>query len=120
MPDPLIAAELTSPAELLGTIEASTSKTNNSTNTPFKNTVTNTLAGMLLMLQSDADCYVNFGTDNTVAATTSATGASVKVVAGERVTVLMGKNSSDVAYGYLACIAASGSANLKVWRLPQR
>lgn len=94
----------------LGTIVATTTKNNHDTNTPFNNTG-DALKGKLLMLQSDADCHIAFGTTNAITAATTATTGSVKLLADERVQVKMG-----ASHGWIACV---GTANLKVWELPQ-
>ena len=117
MPNPLDAAILKAPKSLLGTIVATTTKNNHDTATPFCNTTGNTLAGKLLLLQPDAACYINFGSANNITATTS---NGIYVGAFERLEVLLDLNSSDAAYGYLACLSVSGTTNLKVWELAQR
>lgn len=104
----------------LGVIVATTSKNNHTTAAPFNNTG-NALLGKVLMLQSDAAFYLDFGLTNAAAATTSATGSSMLIQANERVTVTMddvdGTVKAGEFYGWLAAIAVSGTANVKVWEL---
>lgn len=92
---------------LLGTIVATTTKNNHDTAVPFNNTG-DALKSKPVLLQSDAACYVAFGSTNAVTATTS----NVKLAADEKVTFVM-----DPSYGWIACVAVSGTANLRVSEL---
>jgi hypothetical protein len=102
----------------LGTIVATTTKNNHDTATPFNNTG-DALKGKLLLIQTDAACYINFGTTNAITAVSSATtgAVSVKLNADERVIVRMDPESG---YGWIAALAVSGTANIKVWDLKER
>ena len=104
----------------LGVLVATTSVNNHTTAAPFNNTG-NALLGKVLMLQSDAAFYLNVGATNAVTATTSATGASMLIQASERVTLTMddidGTVKAGEFFGWLAAIAVSGTANVKVWEL---
>jgi hypothetical protein len=102
-----MAALLNGTPVLLGTVIATTTKNNHDTATPFNNTG-DALKGKLLMLQPDAACYINFATTNAGTATTSA----IKLAADERVVVSMTE-----AHGWVACVSASGTTNLRVWEL---
>jgi hypothetical protein len=108
-----VAAVINGTPSFLGVIVATTSKTNDSTASAFNNSGT-CLGDKVLMLQSDVNCYIQFGSDNTVAAVATATGASVQLTAGERVVL----RAHPTIGKFLACIPASGgTANLKVWEL---
>lgn len=104
----------------LGVIVATTTKNNHDTATPFNNTG-NALLGKVLILQSDAAFYFNIGTSNAVTAAVSATGSSMLIQASERVTITMDDIDPSVDagefYGWIACVAVSGTANVKVWEL---
>lgn len=91
----------------LGVIVATTTKNNHDTAVPFNNTG-NALKGKLLMFQPDAACYLMFGTANTITATT----ASVKIAADERVSVSMTED-----HGWVACVSVTGTTNLQVWEM---
>lgn len=96
----------------LGVIIATTTKNNHDTATPFNNTG-DALCGKVLMVQSDVDCYIQVGTANTVTATASATSASIKLKADERIVFVMGSTQ-----GWIAAIpSTAATANVKVWEL---
>jgi hypothetical protein len=95
----------------LGVIEATTTKNNHDTATPFSDTG-DALEGKVLLMQCSAAANVNFaGTTNAVTASATATNAAygVKLAADERVIVTM-------APGY-KWIAVVGSANCTIWEL---
>ena len=92
----------------LGVVVATTTKNNHDTAVPFNDTG-EALKGKVIMLQSDAAFYFNAGTVNTGTATTT---NGVLVAAGERVILVMGSS-----YGWMACLAVSGTANIKFWEL---
>jgi hypothetical protein len=92
----------------LGTIVATTTKNNHDTATPFVNTG-DALAGLTLLVQSDVACYVLAGTANTATVTT---GNGVKLEANEKYVITMSDRQ-----GWLAALAVSGTANVKVWQL---
>ncbi len=96
----------------LGVLIATTSVNNATTGTPFNTTAGTGLAGKILLLQPDTACLCKFGADSSVAATTSATGSSFELVAKERVVIWVNQD-----LGFLACIAVSGTSNVKVWEL---
>lgn len=100
-----------SPQSLGVIIATATSKNNHTTATPFNDTGDG-LGAKILMLQSDADCYVITGTTNAVVAVATATSSSWKISAGERVVITPKSNE-----GWIACITAAGTANLKVWEM---
>lgn len=92
----------------LGTIIATTTKNNNDTATPFNNSG-EALKGKVLLLQPDAACYILPGTLSTTTVTTT---NGLKVGADQTYVIIMG-----AGYGFLACLAVTGTANLKVWEL---
>lgn len=92
----------------LGVIVATTTKNNHDTAVPFNNTG-DALEGKKLLIQSDADCYLLPGVLNTATVTTS---NGVKVFANERVVIGMRQG-----YKWLAALAVSGTANVRVWEL---
>lgn len=103
------------------TTGSGTSINNHTTAAPFNNTG-NALLGKVLILQSDVAYYLVIGQANTVAAVASATGSSMLIQAGERVTITMDDIDSQVKpgefYGWLAVIpTAAVVANVKVWEL---
>ena len=95
----------------LGVIVASTTKNNSDTATPFSNTG-NALAGKVLMIQSDAACYVYPSSTSTGTVTGTATGNGVYLAANDARIITMRD-----APRWLACVAVTGTANLKVWEL---
>lgn len=97
----------------LGVIIATTTKNNHDTATPFNNTG-DALKGKLLLLQPDTACWVKFGTANTVTASSTATAGSIYLAARERVIVGM---AGGLGYGWIACVAVSGTTNLLVHEL---
>ena len=98
----------------LGVLIATTSVNNHTTLTPFNNTG-NGLGGKVLMIQTDASCYINVGSANTVAAVASATSASLFIPASYiGIPLLLTMKSGD---GFLACISVAGTTNLKVWEM---
>ncbi len=112
-------ATMRSPKARLGTLVATTSVNNHSTAVAFNNTGVG-LAGKLLLLQPDADCWIEFGTANTVTASISATSASFFIAAGDSKIVLMDDAVTSTTYhGWIACVSVSGTTNLKVWELRQ-
>lgn len=92
----------------LGVVVATTTKNNHDTAAPFNNTG-EALKGRVLMMQSDAAFYFNAGITNAITATTT---NGVLVAAGERVILVMGSS-----YGWMACLAVTGTANIKFWEL---
>jgi hypothetical protein len=104
-----LALKLSGTPVLLGTIVATTTKNNHDTATPFNNT-NGGLAGKTLCIQADAACYVAFGTTNAV----TATSANFALAAGQSIGLYM---SALHGYGWIACLSASGTANLKVFEL---
>jgi hypothetical protein len=94
----------------LGVLVATTSVNNLTTAAPF-NSTGDGLKGKVLMLQPDTACWIKTGASD-VAATTSATGSSVKVAAEERVIVRMSHDS-----GYIAAIAVAGTSNVRVFEM---
>lgn len=102
----------------LGTIVATTTKNNHDTATAFNNTG-DALKGKLLLIQPDAACHINFGTTNAITAVTSQTAGAVSVFIGanERVIVRMDPESG---FGWIAAVAVSGTANVKVFDLKER
>lgn len=92
----------------LGTIIATTTKNNHDTATPFNDTG-DALKGKALMVQPDTACYILAGATNAGTVTTS---NGVKLAADERVILTMTRDQ-----GWLACVAVSGTTNLKVWEL---
>ena len=99
------------PWRYLGTIVATTTKNNHDTATPFNNSG-DALKGKLLMLQPDTACRVNVGTTNAAAAATSGANKGPHLAADERVQVDM-----SGSYGWVACVADSGTTNLDVYEL---
>lgn len=95
----------------LGVIIATTTKNNHDTATPFNNTG-DALKGKTLILQSDAAYYVYAGTANTATVTGTTTGNGMLIGAGERVQLTMTRD-----HGWLAAVAVSGTANVKVWEM---
>lgn len=93
---------------LLGTIVATTTKNNHDTATPFNNTG-DALKGKMLLIQPDTACYILPGTANTATVTTS---NGIKLGAEERVILSMADD-----YGWLACVAVSGTTNCRIWEL---
>jgi hypothetical protein len=110
-PDYTVGRSIGTPVAL-GVIVATTSKNNTDTATPFNATAGEGMEGKVLLFQSDTACFCKFGADSTVAATTSTTGSSFELAAKERVVVAVAQN-----LGFLACIASSGTSNVKVWEL---
>lgn len=92
----------------LGVIVATTTKNNHDTAVPFNNTG-DALEGKQLLIQTDAACYILPGVLNTSTVTTA---NGVLLAAGERVTVGMRQG-----YKWLAALAVSGTANVRVWEL---
>jgi len=97
----------------LGTIIATTTINNHDTATPFNNTG-DALKGKRLVIQTDAACHVAFGTTNAVTASASATGNGYYMAANQSLSLRMDPIDE---YGWIACVAVSGTANLKVWEL---
>lgn len=93
---------------LLGKIVATTTKNNHDTAVPFNNTG-EALKGKALLFQSDAAFYLYEGDTNAATATPD---NGVLVAANERVIMCMGSS-----YGWVAAVAVSGTANVKVWEL---
>ncbi len=97
----------------LGKIIATTTKNNHDTAVPFNDAATGatspTLAGKLLLIQTDAAGYIYPGTTNTATVTTA---NGVLLAAGERVVMNMGELD-----GWLAALAVSGTMNVRVWEL---
>jgi hypothetical protein len=94
----------------LGVIVATTTKNNHDTASAFNNTGIG-LGGKMLLIQSDAACFILPGTANTATATSS---NGVKLAADERVVIIMDTTAS---YGWLAAVSVSGTANVRVWEL---
>lgn len=92
----------------LGVIVATTTKNNNDTSVPFTNAV-EAMKGKTLLIQSDAACYILPGILNTATVTTA---NGVYLAPNDRVCINMGSS-----YGWLAALAASGTANVRVWEL---
>lgn len=92
----------------LGTIVATTTKNNHDTAAPFNDTG-DALKGKTIMVQPDTACYILAGSANTSTVTTA---NGVKLAADERVTITMTRDQ-----GWLACLAVSGTTNLKVWEM---
>lgn len=97
------------PRSFLGVIIATTTKNNHDTATPFNNTG-KALQGKTLLIQADTACYIYTGPLNTQTVTGTATGNGFLLEAGKGYTMTMGSDA-----GYLACVAVSGTSNLKVW-----
>lgn len=117
---PTFEQRLNGSPQFLGVITTvgSSSQNNHGTAAPFNNTG-HGLAGMVLLVQPDIDCYIQLGTTNAAAATASATSASMFLAAGERVTLrpLSAVQQQAAAdEGWLAVIGAA-AVNLKVWAL---
>lgn len=93
---------------LLGTIVATTTKNNSDTAVAF-NATGEALKGKLLVLQPDADCYVR-QVDTAAGTVTTANG--IKLAADQL--FYMGMRSTK---GFIACVAVSGTANLRVFEL---
>lgn len=96
---------------LLGVIQASTTKNNNDTATPFNNTG-DALEGKVLMIQCDAAANVRCdGTTSTVTASATITNAAY----GPHV------DANQVVYCTMSLgfkwVAAVGSANCAVWEM---
>ena len=89
---------------LLGTIAATTAKSNIDTAVPF-NSTGSALSGKLLFLQADVACYVTVG-----AASTAAVG--VLIGASERFYLWL--KSTDL---YVSILPVSGTANVKCFEL---
>ncbi len=104
-----IAAASIGAFTFLGVIVATTTKNNSDTAAAF-NASGDALTHKVLLVQTDTECYIRLGADATITAVASATSASFRLAAGASATIHMG-----AAYGYIACIAASGTSNLKVW-----
>ncbi len=92
----------------LGVIIATTTKSNHDTAVPFNNTG-DALKGRTLMVQSDTAFYLYHGTLNTATATST---NGMLIGAGERVALTMTRD-----HGWLAAVAVSGTANVKVWEM---
>ena len=92
----------------LGVIVATTTKNNHDTAAPFNNTG-EALKGKTLLIQSDAAFYLYTGTTN---AATASTTNGVLVAANERIVMVMGSS-----YGWVAALAVTGTANVRVWEL---
>jgi hypothetical protein len=105
---PALDEQVYGPANWLGTIVATTTKNNHDTATPFNDTGDG-LGGKLLLLQPDAACYVKFGTTN---ATTVTSSNGLKLAADQFYYVNVPSN-----YGWVAALAVSGTANVKVFEL---
>ncbi len=90
----------------LGVIVATTTKNNHDTVAAFNNTG-DALKGKIVMIQSDAACYVLAGSLNTSTVTTA---NGVKLAPDERVIITMSRDQ-----GWLAGLAVSGTANIRVW-----
>jgi hypothetical protein len=101
-------SQLSGTPSYLGVIVATTTKNNHDTGAPFNDTG-DALSGKVIMLQPDAACYMLPGT---AATTTVTTANGILVAAGERVIISMGSS-----YGWVACLAVSGTSNVKVWEL---
>jgi hypothetical protein len=96
----------------LGTVIATTTKNNTDTAVPF-NSTGDALKGKMLLLQSDAAFYVRAGTVSTITVTTgTSTTAGVKVEAGEKYILSMGREQ-----GWIACVSASGTATVQVFEM---
>ncbi len=98
-----------SPRSFLGVIVATTTKNNSDTATPF-NAAAPGLQGKTLLIQADTACYIYTGPLNTQTVTGTATGNGFLLEAGKGYTMTMGSSC-----GYLACVAVTGTSNLKVW-----
>lgn len=92
----------------LGLIVATTTKNNADTATPF-NAAAPGLTGKILVIQPDAACYILPGT---AATSTVTTANGIKLAVDERVQLTMTSTT-----GWLAALAVSGTANVKVWEL---
>ena len=92
---------------LLGKIVATTTKNNHDTATPFNDTG-DALGGKLLVLQSDVACYIKVGKTNAITATT----ADLKLAADQLFYLNL-----PADYGFIAAVAVSGTANVKVFEL---
>ncbi len=95
------------PRTLLGTIVATTTKNNHDTASAFNNTGVG-LSDKVLMIHPDAACYINFGTANTVTATSS----GIHLAAHEKYFIVAGSTQT-----HLACLSDSGTTNCKVFEL---
>lgn len=102
----------------LGTIVATTVKSNETTAAPFNNSATY-LLGKTLLIQSDADCYILPTAAAGEAGLTSSNG--VRIFANERVVLEMDDFDqlpiSAEALRSLTALAVAGTANVKVWEL---
>lgn len=92
----------------LGKIVATTTKNNHDTAVPFNDTGS-ALGGKVVLLQTDAACYVYPGTTNAATATAA---NGVLLAANERVVMCLGES-----YGWVAALAVAGTANVRVWEL---
>lgn len=97
----------------IGTIAATTTSANNTTTaTPFRQTYPATLAGLPLVIQPSAACYVR-------------SGKLASLSADSTDGTLLEQNGlydwpMDTEDHVLACVAVSGSVNLKVFVAPTR
>lgn len=85
-----------------------TAKDNSNTSTPFTLT-----AGMCLLVQPDADCYILGGASSGI--TAGATGNGLKLVAGTIYTLMLRAGTTQQTL--LSAVTDSGTVNLKVWNL---
>lgn len=92
----------------IGTIVATTTKNNHDTATAFSNTG-DALTGKVLLLQPDAACYVKTGATNGQTVTTA---NGVLLEANEKFPLSM-----PSGHGFIAALAVSGTANVKVFEL---
>ena len=92
----------------LGVIVATTTKNNTDTAVPF-NTAANGMAGKVLLIQSDTECYILPSASSTGTVTSS---NGVKIGVDEKVIIKMGPT-----YGWLAGLAVTGTSNIRVWEL---
>jgi hypothetical protein len=90
--------------QFLGVVVATTTKNNADTAVPF--TIP---TGAVLLLQPDTACYLKAATASTGTVTTA---NGVLLAANEKFTVML---ATDEAW--VACLAVSGTTNLKVWQL---
>ncbi len=103
-----VLTHLNGSPQFLGVIVATTTKNNHDTAAAFNNTG-DALKAKVLLVQPDAACYVLAGTLNT-ATVTAANG--VRLEANEKYVLTMRDSE-----GWLAGLAVSGTANIRVWEL---
>jgi hypothetical protein len=103
-----LAENLNGSPQYLGTIAANATTTNHTTASPFNNTGDG-LAGKMILIQTDAACYLR-GVTTANGTVTSTNG--VYIGTNERVIITL---KSDE--GWLAVLGDGGAANARVWEL---